>query len=633
MHNKGDPHMILELNKDITTDQKNHIRNTLQDKGCFVRETEDAGRNLIGALGKSNLDAAFLKSLPGVETITPIPTPFKLASRQWHSADTLVPIGNVQVGGERIVIIAGPCAVESRDQALTIAREVKRYGAVVFRGGAFKPRTSPYSFQGLEEEGLKILAEVREKTGLPVVTEITSVAQADLMMKYVDAVQVGARNMQNFELLKCVGRMGKTVVLKRGLAATIEEWLMSAEYIMSEGNDRIILCERGIRTFEPYTRNTLDLSAIPVLKKLTHLPVLIDPSHATGIREKVSPMARAAIAAGADALMIEVHHDPDHALSDGPQSLYPKQFGQLTRDIYVIAPVVGKQLDFDYLVKATSAAKWQDANGHSPQAIAFLGEVGTFSHKACLQYFGEKMDPAPKPNFRAIFEAVKSKEAAYAVIPLENSLSGSIHENYDLLLEYDLEIVGEITLRIIHYLTGRPGTRLEDIRRVISAGPAVQQCRQFLDRFPDWDVITVNATASAVREITRGEGFSEAAIGSKEAADLYGLAVIEEGIETNPMNFTRFAVIAAEPAGKRAAGKSSLVYSVGNQPGALYETLKIFQENHINLVKLESRPIHGRPWQYMFYADLEADVRSTGFSAILEDLKSKTDFLKVLGCY
>ncbi len=630
-HCKGDRKMILVLNKDITQDQKSHIRSTLLDKGCFVSETEDAGRHLIGALGKSNLDEAGLKNLPGVESVAGIPTPFKLASRQWHSADTLVPIGKMMVGGERIVIIAGPCAVESRDQALTIAREVKRYGAVVFRGGAFKPRTSPYSFQGLEEEGLKILAEVRDQTGLPVVTEITSVAQADLMMKYVDAVQVGARNMQNFELLKCVGRMGKTVILKRGLAATIEEWLMSAEYIMSEGNERIILCERGIRTFEPYTRNTLDLSAIPVLKKLTHLPVLIDPSHATGIREKVSPMARAAIAAGADALMIEVHHDPDHALSDGPQSLYPKQFGQLTRDIYVIAPVVGKQLDFDYLVKSACPAKGTESGG--PRAIAFLGELGTFSHKACLQYFGENMDVAPKPNFRAIFEAVKSKEAAYAVIPLENSLSGSIHENYDLLLEYDLEIVGEITLRIIHYLIGRPGTRLEDIRRVISAGPAVQQCRQFLDRFPGWEVVTVNDTAGAVREITRSEGSWDAAIGSKEAAELYGMAVIEEGIETNPMNFTRFAVIAAAPGTRRAAGKSSLVYSVGNQPGALYETLKIFQENSINLVKLESRPIHGKPWQYMFYADLEADVRSPEFSPILEDLKSGTDFIKILGCY
>ena len=303
------------------------------------------------------------------------------------------------VGGERIVIIAGPCAIESRDQALTIAREVKRYGALIFRGGAFKPRTSPYSFQGMEEDGLKILAEVRDQTGLPVVTEITSVAQADVMMKYVDAVQIGARNMQNFELLKCVGRMGKTVVLKRGLASTIEEWLMSAEYIMSEGNNQIILCERGIRTFEPYTRNTLDLSAIPVLKKLTHLPVLIDPSHATGIREKVSPMARAAIAAGADALMVEVHHDPDHALSDGPQSLYPKQFGQLTRDIYVIAPVVGKQLDFDYLDKAASTAKMAEHQRQQPAAHCFSGRTWHLQPQSMFTVFWREYGCSAKAEF------------------------------------------------------------------------------------------------------------------------------------------------------------------------------------------------------------------------------------------
>jgi 3-deoxy-7-phosphoheptulonate synthase len=625
--------MILVLQKDIHPDQKNHIRDVLLEKGCVVREMTDAQKSIIAALGKVKLDPAFLRSLPGVEEVVPIPTPFKLVGRQWHPEDSRVPIGNVLVGGQRIVVIAGPCAVESLAQALTIAREVKRYGAVVFRGGAYKPRTSPYSFQGLEEEGLKILAQVRKETGLPVVTEITSPTQAEAMLKYVDAVQVGARNMQNFELLKCVGRMDKPVVLKRGLASTIEEWLMSAEYILSEGNERVILCERGIRTFEPYTRNTLDLSAIPVLKKLTHLPVLIDPSHATGIREKVSPMARAAVAAGADALMIEVHHKPEEALSDGPQSLYPKQFGQLMRDIYVIAPVVGKQLDFDYLTKAQSAAEYCRTNGNGAQKVAFLGELGTFSHKACIQYFGEKMAVEFKPTFRAIFDAVKSGEVKYGVVPLENSLSGSIHENYDLLLEYDLTIVGEITLRIIHNLIGRPGATLEEIRRVASAAPAVQQCRQFLDGCPDWHIETVNATASAVREISCCEDTSLAAIGSKEAAELYGMTVIKEGIETNPRNFTRFAVIAAEPGAKKECQKSSLVYSVGNQPGALYETLKIFQENQINLVKLESRPIHGRPWQYMFYADLEADVGAERFAPILEALQEKTEFLKILGRY
>ncbi|MCK5348551.1 MAG: 3-deoxy-7-phosphoheptulonate synthase, partial [Desulfobacula sp.] len=341
--------MILVLESKVTQNQKDNIKNMLSDEGCIIREITDAGRNIIGIIGKTKTSLDDFKQMDGVADAVPVKTSYKLVSREFKSEDTKVKIGNVVVGADRIVIVAGPCAVESHDQAMTIAREVKKYGAVLFRGGAYKPRSSPYSFQGLEEEGLKILARVREKTGLRVVTEITSVSQADLMMKYVDVVQIGARNMQNFELLKCVGRMDKPVVLKRGLAATIQEWLMSAEYIMAGGNNNIILCERGIRTFEPYTRNTLDLSAIPVLKQLTHLPIMIDPSHATGIREKVSPMARAAVAAGADALMIEVHNDPDHALSDGPQSLYPEQFGQLTRDIYVIAPVVGKQLDFDYL--------------------------------------------------------------------------------------------------------------------------------------------------------------------------------------------------------------------------------------------------------------------------------------------
>lgn len=281
--------MIIVLEKEITRDQKNNIRSVLFKEGCIVREISEAGQNIIGAVGQTGKGEDFFSKLPGVEKVIPISTSFKLVSRQMHHEDTLVRIGDVVMGGERIIIIAGPCAVESREQALAIAREVKKYGAVMMRGGAFKPRTSPYSFQGLGEEGLKILAEVRETTGLRVVTEITSPAQADMMMKYVDAVQVGARNMQNFELLKCVGRIGKPVILKRGLSSTIEEWLMSAEYILSEGNDHVILCERGIRTFEPYTRNTLDLSAIPVLKNLTHLPVIIDPSHATGIREKVSP--------------------------------------------------------------------------------------------------------------------------------------------------------------------------------------------------------------------------------------------------------------------------------------------------------------------------------------------------------
>ncbi len=622
--------MIIVLKKDASPEAVNHLRAELFRKGCIVREMDTAGQNVIGAIGRGDLDRESLAAMEGVAEVIPITSKFKLVGRQWRAQDSEVNVGPITIGGQRIILIAGPCAIESTQQALITAREVKRYGAALFRGGAFKPRTSPYSFQGLEEEGLKILAQVRRETGMPVVTEITSVSQADLMLKYVDMVQVGARNMQNFELLKCVGRMGLPVLLKRGLASTIEEWLMSAEYILAEGNDQVVLCERGIRTFEPYTRNTLDLSAIPVLKKLTHLPVVVDPSHATGIREKVAPMARAAIAAGADGLMVEVHHCPEEALSDGPQSLYPQQFGQLARDIYVIAPVVGKQLDFDYLEKA---GRQQRPIRESQAVAAYLGEPGSFSHNACSQYLGGDVKMAGKSNFRAIFEAVEHGEAQYGVIPLENSLTGSIHENYDLLLEYDLNIVGELYLRIIHHLIASAGTSLEAIRKVWSSEAALQQCRQFLDRHPQWEVVPVNATTSAVRQLSEHSTPDHAAIGSREAAEIYNLSIIAEGIETNPRNFTRFVVIGKISLDQRPKTKSSIIFSTHNQPGALFEVMKIFSENNINLVKLESRPIHGKPWQYMFYADIEADVRTPELQAALDRVAAKSDYIKILGSY
>ncbi|MBI5063648.1 MAG: ACT domain-containing protein, partial [Desulfatitalea sp.] len=400
--------------------------------------------------------------------------------------------------------------------------------------------------------------------------------------------------------------------------------------ILAEGNDQVVLCERGIRTYEPYTRNTLDLSAIPVLRKLTHLPVVVDPSHATGLREKVAPMARAPVAAGADGLMVEVHCDPDKALSDGPQSLYPEQFGQLARDIYVIAPVVGKQLDFEYLEKAVRP---RPSATTPPAVAACLGEPGSFSHIATRQYLGEDGLLASRPSFRAIFEAVASGEAQVGVIPLENTLTGSIHENYDLLLEYDLKIVGELYLRIIHHLLATPGTRLEEIRRVWSSEAAIQQCRSFLDRYPSWELSTVNATTSAVRQLREQPGTGRAAIGSREAAQSHGMTIIAEGIETNPRNFTRFVIIGRLPLTDRPKKKSSIVFSTVHRPGALFEVMKIFADSHINLLKLESRPIHGQPWQYMFYADIEADAHAPEFREPLEDITRKTDYLKILGSY
>jgi 3-deoxy-7-phosphoheptulonate synthase len=274
--------------------------------------------------------------------VIPVTAPYKLVSREAKREDTVVSIGGVPVGGKRLAVVAGPCAVESEKQAIDIARQVAAAGATLFRGGAFKPRTSPYSFQGLGEPALKILKKVREETGLPIVTEVLDTDTADLVAEYADCLQIGARNMQNFSLLKRVGRMRKPVLLKRGMSATIEEFLLSAEYLLSAGNYEVVLCERGVRTFANHTRNTLDLSVIPYVKRISHLPILVDPSHGTGKRLKVLPMSRAAIAAGSDGLLIEVHDHPEVALSDGPQALLPEMFAQLMDEMRLLAPVVGR---------------------------------------------------------------------------------------------------------------------------------------------------------------------------------------------------------------------------------------------------------------------------------------------------
>jgi 3-deoxy-7-phosphoheptulonate synthase len=289
-------------------------------------------------------DPADLEVLPGVREVIRISEPYKLVGRTFKREDTVVRIGDIAIGGTEIVAMAGPCSVESREQIREIAARVREMGATVLRGGAFKPRTSPYSFQGLGEEGLKYMREAADENGLLVVTEIMDGTQIPMFLEYVDILQVGARNMQNFSLLKELGRLHKPVLLKRGLSATIEELLLSAEYLMVGGNQQVILCERGIRTFEQYTRNTLDLSAIPIVEKLSHLPILVDPSHGTGRRDKVVPMARAAIAAGADGLLIEVHNCPDKALSDGAQSLYPEQFQKLMEEIRIIATALGRSV-------------------------------------------------------------------------------------------------------------------------------------------------------------------------------------------------------------------------------------------------------------------------------------------------
>ena len=338
--------MVVVMEPKVSEELIQNVIKHLKEMGFEIHRSDGVTHTIIGAIGdKTGIDTRQLEVLEGVHEVIRITEPYKLASRSFQKDNTVINIQGVHIGGDEIVIAAGPCAAESRDQVMVIAKSVKECGAKILRGGAFKPRTSPYSFQGLGEAGLKYLREAADKYGLLLVTEVIDVSQISLVNQYADILQIGARNMQNFMLLSEVGKVRKPVLLKRGMSSTIEEWLMASEYILKEGNQDVILCERGIRTFENYTRNTLDISAVPVIKKLSHLPVFTDPSHGTGIRDKVIPMARASIAAGADGIIVEVHHDPDHAKSDGAQSLYPEQFDEMMKEIRIIAKAVGRYLD------------------------------------------------------------------------------------------------------------------------------------------------------------------------------------------------------------------------------------------------------------------------------------------------
>jgi 3-deoxy-7-phosphoheptulonate synthase len=337
--------VVIVLYKNVTDEQYENVVKHLEDFGFAVHKSTGVQQIVLGAIGvKPDFDIRKVKILEGVAEVYRITEPFKLASRTFKKEDTVISVKDVKIGGNEVVMMAGPCSVESEEQIFKLAEIVAKAGAKILRGGAFKPRTSPYSFQGMGEEGLKLLRKAADKNNLLVITEVMENAQIPLIAEYTDIFQVGARNMQNFPLLNELGKTTKPVMLKRGLAATVEDWLMSAEYVLSNGNRDLMLCERGIRTFETYTRNTFDLSAIPVVHKRSHLPVIADPSHATGLRDKVLPMARAAVAAGTDGLMVEVHHDPEHALSDGPQALLPEQFAELMEQVKLIAQVIGRTM-------------------------------------------------------------------------------------------------------------------------------------------------------------------------------------------------------------------------------------------------------------------------------------------------
>ena len=635
--------MIVVLKKGITLQEKDKVVEFLKERGFLVREIVGENETVLGAVGTRHIDPRTVEILDGVSSVVPISKPYKLASRELKKEDTLVTVKGVTIGGNRISVMAGPCAIESYDQIMTIAERVREAGAVVLRGGAFKPRTSPYSFQGMGEEGLKLLRKAGDEFNMPVVSEIVSPLDVDLMASYVDIMQIGARNMQNFELLKAVGKKGMPVLLKRGLAATIEEWLMAAEYLMASGTDKVILCERGIRTFEHMTRNTLDCSAIPLVHKLSHLPVIGDPSHATGIRDMVSPMSLALLVSGASGIEVEVHNNPEKALSDGPQSLYPEQFEKLMRDIQAIAPVIGKTLEkiprhIPSSIKDASAAKGSAASLSEP-VVAFQGERGAFSELAARRFFPEDVRVLPCHSFKDTFDAVSDSAANFAVIPIENALGGAVYDPLDLIkIHSELTVVGETQVRVVHNLIGFPGVKEDEIKRIYSHPQALSQCKEFLEtHFPNAEIIPFFDTAGAVSYIKESGDRTSAAIAGAPAALYNGMTIIHQSIETNPSNYTRFYVLTREEnaplfMAERKREKASMLFSVSDEPGSLMKVLEVFYRNGLNMQKLESRPIQGKPWEYTFYVDVLIPDYSR-FEGICDEIKASAASFRVLGVY
>lgn len=632
--------MIIVLKQTISPSEKANIKKILSEKGFLIKEIVGKEETVLGAVGTVHIDPREVEILKGVASVLPISKPYKLASRELKKEDTIVQVGNVRIGGNSVAIIAGPCAVESREQIMEIAKAVRESGAVMLRGGAFKPRTSPYSFQGLGEEGLKYLKEAGLAYNMPVTSEVVSPKDVAMMKEYIDMFQIGARNMQNFELLKEVGKTGFPVLLKRGLSATIEEWLMAAEYLMANGTDQVVLCERGIRTYERATRNTLDCSAIPVVQKLSHLPVIGDPSHATGFRDMVSPMSLALVASGASGLIVEVHNHPEKAFSDGPQSLFPKQFEKLVRDVQSLSPVVGKALErIPRIIPDTIKDGKATSSTPSSNRVAFQGERGAFSELALRRTFPSNIKVMPLDTFKEVFESVSSGNAAYGVLPVENTLGGTIFDTLDLLaIHSNLTVVGEQNIRIIHNLIGFKGTELNEIKEVYSHPQGLLQCKDFLEKnLPYAKAMPFFDTAGAVSYVKKRDDKSICAIAGAPAAKYNNLEILVEGIESNPLNYTRFYIISREEnaASFRSGAqinRASILFSVSDTTGALFNVLKVLTENGLNMKKLESRPIPGKPWEYSFFLEIELESEEV-LKKVTPLIKEATSSFRILGLF
>lgn len=519
--------MIIVLKHGAGNEQIDNLKTWLTEKGLDISPIYGAEKTVLGLVGDtSHLSIDEVSMHEAVEKVLKVQEPYKKANRKFHPENTVIKVGNVQVGAKEMIIIAGPCSVESEEQITQIAHQVKNFGASMLRGGAFKPRTSPYAFQGLRTEGLMLLKRAGDAAGLPIVSEITNPTYLEVFEEYVDLIQVGARNMQNFELLKELGRIKKPILLKRGFANTLEELLMACEYIMNEGNQNVILCERGIRTHETYTRNTLDLSAIPALKRISHLPVMVDPSHGSGLSWMVEPLSKAAIAAGADGLIIEVHNNPSKALSDGPQSITPSEFSYIMPKLREYAHLEGRQISI-------------------PHTVAYAGTPGSFANEAA-----EKVYPTYAltglERFEDVFDAVLNNKIEIGVVPVENSLAGEVKEVKQLLEENKIEIIKKIKLPIKQMLVAPAGTELSSVRKIYSHEKALEQCKNFLSTMPECRLISYSTTSAAAAAVAALNDKCSAAIASETAAKLNRLIILKDSIQDTEDNYTEFVVFKAK---------------------------------------------------------------------------------------
>lgn len=520
--------MIIVLKQGMNQEKVDSLKIWLAEKGLDVSPIYGTEKTVLGLVGDtSHLSIDEVGMHEAVEKVLKVQEPFKKANRKFHPENSIIRVGNVEVGSNELVVIAGPCSVESEDQIIQIAQQVKNSGANMLRGGAFKPRTSPYAFQGLRAEGLMLLKRAGDATGLPIVSEITNPTYIEIFDQYVDLIQVGARNMQNFELLKELGRIKKPILLKRGFANTLEELLMACEYIMSEGNQNVILCERGIRTHETYTRNTLDLSAVPALKRISHLPVLVDPSHGTGLSWMVEPLSKAAIAVGADGLIIEVHNNPMKALSDGAQSITPSEFSYIMPKLREYAHLEGRHISIS-------------------NAVAYAGTPGSFANEAA-----EKIYPSSAltglEHFEDVFEAVLNHKIEMGVVPYENTLAGRVTEVIERLDGTDdFEIIDRIKIAINQKLVAPAGTELSSIRKIYSHPKALEQCKKFIATMPECRIIPYSTTSAAAAAVAALNDKCSAAIASETAARLNRLSIIKDDIQDEGSNYTEFVVIKAK---------------------------------------------------------------------------------------